>query len=90
MCIRDRAPAIRLGNQLVDLGADVRAADPYVAEEIGERFLRVELTNEELAAADAVLVITDHDVFDYDAVAQHARYVLDTRRRVVGNQVEHL
>jgi UDP-N-acetyl-D-glucosamine dehydrogenase len=84
------APAIRLGNQLVDLGADVRAADPYVAEEIGERFLRVELTNEELAAADAVLVITDHDVFDYDAVAQHARYVLDTRRRVVGNQVEHL
>ena len=35
-------------------------------------------------------MITDHDAFDYDAVAQHARYVLDTRRRVVGSQVEHL
>jgi UDP-N-acetyl-D-glucosamine dehydrogenase len=84
------APALRLGNQLVDLGADVRAVDPYVAEDIGERFPRVELSPEELAAADAVLVITDHDAFDYDAVAQHARYVLDTRRRVVGSQVEHL
>ncbi len=84
------APALRLAAQLNELGAEVRAVDPYVADDVGNGFRRVELTPEELAGADAVVVITDHDVFDYEAVAEHARYVLDTRRRVFGSQVEHL
>ncbi len=29
-------------------------------------------------------MVTDHDAFDYDLVAAHARYVLDTRNRVDG------
>jgi hypothetical protein len=35
-------------------------------------------------------VVADHDAFDYDLVARHARYVLDTRHRVTGEQVEYL
>jgi UDP-N-acetyl-D-glucosamine dehydrogenase len=84
------APALRLAAQLVDLGAEVRAVDPYVADDLDDRFQRVDLTVDELAQADVVVVVTDHDEFDYEAVAQHARYVLDTRRRVFGSQVEHL
>lgn len=45
----------------------------------------------ELEAADAVVLLTDHDEFDLDAVRTHARYVLDTRRRLAaGAGVEFL
>ena len=53
-------------------------------------FPLVELTADELAAADAVVLVTDHDAFDYDLVENHARYVLDTRNRLDGPTVERL
>lgn len=49
------------------------------------------MTPEDLAAADAVIVLTDHPEFDFDAVHRLAPYVLDTRRVVpVGDHIEHL
>jgi len=51
---------------------------------------RVEASPEELAAADAVVLLADHDEFDYAAVAAHSRYVLDCRRRLTGGTVEVL
>ncbi|MFB9366403.1 nucleotide sugar dehydrogenase [Kitasatospora sp. NPDC001664] len=52
--------------------------------------VRVEATPEELAAADAVVLLADHDDFDYEAVTTHATYVLDCRRRLSGPAVEVL
>jgi UDP-N-acetyl-D-glucosamine dehydrogenase len=37
------------------------------------------LTPENVAAADAVMIVTDHDGVDYDMVARHAKLVVDTR-----------
>ncbi len=49
-----------------------------------------ELTEAEVAAADAVVVLTDHDDVDYDIVASSADYILDTRRRFREREnVEH-
>ncbi|NLD78195.1 MAG: nucleotide sugar dehydrogenase, partial [Acidimicrobiales bacterium] len=50
---------------------------------------RVELTADEVARADAVLILVDHDEFDLDLVSDHS-IVLDTRRCVEGPNVEHL
>ena len=50
----------------------------------------VELTAEELSSADAVVLVTDHDAFDYDLVRRHSSYVLDTRNRLSGPTVERL
>ena len=50
----------------------------------------VDLTAEEIGAADGVVIVTDHDAFDYELVRQHARYVLDTRNRLDGPSVERL
>ncbi len=50
----------------------------------------VELTAEELAAADGVIILTDHDAFDYDLVGAHGAYILDTRNRLDGPNVERL
>jgi UDP-N-acetyl-D-glucosamine dehydrogenase len=42
------------------------------------------------AAADAVVLQTDHDAFDLAALAQASRYFLDTRHRASGPRVEYL
>jgi UDP-N-acetyl-D-glucosamine dehydrogenase len=86
------APAVRVAERLVALGADVRAVDPHLSPDLGipHGFSLVELSEAELAAADLVVLLTDHDRFDYDLVGRHGRRVLDTRNRVPGDGVERL
>jgi UDP-N-acetyl-D-glucosamine dehydrogenase len=84
------SPATRVAELLTRLGAQVSAVDPHVVEEIhaaaGVR--RTELSAAEVADADAVVVLADHDEFDYELVGANARYILDTRRRLSGPNVE--
>ena len=86
------SPALVVADRLLNLGGDVRAADPHVVENsAASRVARVDATPDELGGADAVILLTDHDEFDYDAVARHCRLVLDTRHRLrPGPQVEYL
>jgi UDP-N-acetyl-D-glucosamine dehydrogenase len=85
------APAAGIGSRLLALGAEVRACDPYVVEShVSPEIVRVDLTPAEVRSADAVVLVTDHDDFDYDLVARHARYVFDTRHRIEGDNVETL
>lgn len=84
-------PAAPIARLLADLGADVRAADPHVADDaFGPEVVRVEVTVAEVEAADAVVLLVDHDDVDLDLVAAHATYVLDTRHALRGPNVEHL
>jgi UDP-N-acetyl-D-glucosamine dehydrogenase len=78
------SPALRISQLLLDMGAQVRAADPHVVEGLpaDNRLVRVEPTREELAEADVVVLLTDHDGFDYELVTEHAQFVLDCRRRL--------
>jgi UDP-N-acetyl-D-glucosamine dehydrogenase len=39
----------------------------------------VPLNAKRIAAADAVLIVTDHDSVDYKLIAKHAPLVVDTR-----------
>jgi UDP-N-acetyl-D-glucosamine dehydrogenase len=87
------SPSIRVAEQLVELGADVVAADPMVTERPRSlpTVTMVDCTADEVAAADVVIVLTDHDDFDYDMIGATARHVLDTRRRMApGAAVEVL
>ncbi|KMO96137.1 nucleotide sugar dehydrogenase [Streptomyces roseus] len=86
------SPAVRVSQLLIDMGARVRAADPHVVEglKVDSRLVRVEPTRKELAAADVVVLLTDHDAFDYAMVTEHASFVLDCRNRLSGPTVEVL
>ena len=86
------SPSRPVIQQLLDLGADVRAVDPHVVEHhwAPPGMVRVSLTAEEVSAADAVVLLTDHDSFDLDLVVDNARYVLDCRNRLSGANVEVL
>ena len=85
------SPGLIVADRLLGLGAVVSCADPHVPDDqLDARVRRVDCSADELAAADAVVLLTDHDRFDFELVGRHARYVLDTRHRLDGPQVEHL
>ena len=84
-------PSRPIAEQLVELGAEVLAADPHVRDDlVPEGVKRVELTAEVVASCAAVVLLVDHDAFDLDVVTDHAAYVLDTRHCVRGEAVEYL
>lgn len=85
-------PSTRVAQLLRDLGAEVAAADPHVpADAFDIPVERVDLTADELRAADVVVLLCDHDRFDFALVAQHADHVLDCRNRLpTATNVERL
>lgn len=85
------SPAVDVAAELAKLGARIRAVEPYA--ELGHippGVSLVNLTEKEVRAADAVVVVTDHDTLDYDLVTDSASYVFDTRNRCTGPNVERL
>jgi len=77
------SPSHRVAALLADLGAELVAADPHVApDRFPASVTPVEATPDELARADAVVLLVDHDAFDPDMIVTNARYVLDTRARL--------
>lgn len=87
------SPSTRIIELLELLKADIAVCDPHVDPERsharGSAPL-VELTAQEVAAADAVVLLVDHDAFDLDLVAREASYVLDTRAVLEGPNVDRL
>jgi UDP-N-acetyl-D-glucosamine dehydrogenase len=75
------SPAIKIAELLRDKKADIVYHDSFVAgfSVEGEPVPSVELSEEELSRADAVLIVTDHDHVDYELVVGSAQLVLDTR-----------
>jgi UDP-N-acetyl-D-glucosamine dehydrogenase len=75
------SPALDIIRLLEDQGASVSYSDPYVpvlAEE-GHEFRSVALDSKTVAAADCVMIVTDHTAVDYRMIKQHAKLVVDTR-----------
>src|SRR5881296_4237298 len=78
------SPAFEIIAALRRKGAEVSYADPHVPAlwVDGTPIKAVDVNRNELEGADCVLVLTDHPEFDYAAVAQHGRLIVDTRHRV--------
>jgi UDP-N-acetyl-D-glucosamine dehydrogenase len=78
------SPALPLIELLRHKGASVSYADPYVPvlDVAGERLTAIEVSPENVAAADCVLVVTAHSAVDHAELARHARLLFDTRNAV--------
>jgi UDP-N-acetyl-D-glucosamine dehydrogenase len=78
------SPALDVLRLLTEDGAIVSYHDPYVAElhEEGHDLSSVSLTDEALAEADAVVIVTDHTEVDYGRVADRASVLIDARHVV--------
>ncbi|MEQ8845519.1 MAG: nucleotide sugar dehydrogenase [Phycisphaerales bacterium] len=78
------SPSFEVIELLRDRGAHVEYSDPHVPKTVPVRkhdlqMHSVALTPENISGFDAVIVVTNHKAFDYAAIAQHARLVVDTR-----------
>ncbi|MDQ8160553.1 MAG: nucleotide sugar dehydrogenase, partial [Gemmatimonadota bacterium] len=80
------SPALDVIRLLEERGAHVEFHDPFVPEfrEDGHVRKGVELSDEMLRWADAVVVVTDHKVVDYQRVVDHAAMLVDTRNVTAG------
>ena len=75
------SPALEIIATLREKGAQVCYADPHVPSVDIEGIVlkAVEVTDQRLAAADCVVILTDHAEFDYRQIVDAARLVVDTR-----------
>jgi UDP-N-acetyl-D-glucosamine dehydrogenase len=80
------SPSLTLIGMLEEAGAVVDYHDPFIPRikpsrehsHLTDR-RSVALNAKRIAAADAVLIVTDHDSVDYKLIAKHAGLVVDTR-----------
>jgi UDP-N-acetyl-D-glucosamine dehydrogenase len=86
-----QSPAIAVARHLADQGAELRAVDPFIEpQRVPPGVALVEPTPEELAAADLVVVLTDHDALDWELIGGFATRVFDTRNRLGDRGAERL
>ena len=87
------SPAERVIELLLNRDADVRYHDPYVPRfRIGNDVFHrqnvvlesVPLTDEELVAADGVVIVTGHRSLDYAHIVEQAALIVDTCNATVG------
>ncbi len=89
------SPALNLMELLRDNGALLSYSDPHVAKfkKLREHEFTLEsqeLTPQVLGAMDCVVLITDHDNFDYELIRQHAALIVDTRGRYCQIRDSHI
>jgi len=78
------SPTLKLLEIFLSKGAKVDYSDPYVPKLPPTRkynfdMKSVELTKENLAKYDVVLLSTDHDNFDYKFIAESSKLIVDSR-----------
>ena len=78
------SPAVEIMEHLRRRGAQLSYCDPHVPtfprmREHSFDLESVRLTPQTIASQDAVLLATDHDVFDYAMIKKHASLIVDTR-----------
>jgi UDP-N-acetyl-D-glucosamine dehydrogenase len=88
------SPAPVLIRRLESRGALVRWHDPHVAphqiKDSSAVAVEGELTAEELAAADLVVVHTDHSAYDPEMIVRHSRRLFDTRNMTAEHRAPHV
>jgi len=82
-------PAAEILRLLQDEEANVSYHDPHIPSFPRMRnyhfeLCSIELTAENLASQDCVVIVTDHQAIDWPLVAEHASLIVDTRD-VIGN-----
>src|SRR6266566_3745894 len=82
------SPALEVIAELQHKGALVSYADPHVPSlDVEATVLKsVEVTDQRLATADCVVILTDHADFDYRQIVDASRLVVDTRNATWGLQ----
>jgi UDP-N-acetyl-D-glucosamine dehydrogenase len=78
------SPALDVMVLLHRLGASIGYSDPHVPAVRLEELELTALPEEAAADADCVVIVTDHSAFDYRALVERSRLIVDTRNALKG------
>lgn len=79
------SPALDIMMLLERRGATVSYSDPFVPElRVDDRAWQASDVAEASAAADCVLIVTDHKLFDYKELERVSKMIVDTRNAMKG------
>jgi UDP-N-acetyl-D-glucosamine dehydrogenase len=82
------SPALDIIHLLEKRGAAVSYSDPFVPRLRADNILSKDMTSVDplmaAAAADCVVIVTDHGAFDYRCLVERARLIVDTRNALKG------
>jgi len=83
------SPALKIMELLIEKGAQVLYNDPYIPRlhkmrryDFGMASLK--LSEKLLSQMDAVVIVTDHTVYDYSWIVKYASLIIDTRNATKG------
>lgn len=79
------SPALEIIDIVAHKGGNVQYHDPFIAKATtheGRSYQSTELSAEVLAAADCVVLTTNHKVFDMEFVKEHAKLIVDMRNMI--------
>jgi UDP-N-acetyl-D-glucosamine dehydrogenase len=86
------SPALELIELLLDKGVEVSYHDPHIPSLPRTRrhprlagMQRSEFTPEVLRTQDCVIIVTDHSTYDWAAIVENAKIVVDTRNALNGS-----
>jgi UDP-N-acetyl-D-glucosamine dehydrogenase len=85
------SPALDIILLLQRMGATVTFSDPHVRNiQINDGTLEAEEVLPAVAAADCVVIVTDHGGIDYGAVVERSKLIVDTRNALKGHRSEKI
>jgi UDP-N-acetyl-D-glucosamine dehydrogenase len=76
------SPTFKVMELLAGDGAEIVTVDPHIdtfEDHHGRVYHTTPLTDDLLASADCVVIITQHSSFDYERIVAHSHVVVDTR-----------
>jgi UDP-N-acetyl-D-glucosamine dehydrogenase len=78
------SPAVKLMELLTHKGAKIQYSDPHIPvfptiRKCSFDLSSVNLTSKNIAKYDLLLLVTNHDNFDYSMIQKHAKVIVDTR-----------
>ena len=80
------SPSLLIMNKLIKKGVDVSYYDPFFKSinclDGQKKILNcIELNKVNISSQDCILLLTDHDCFDYELIKNNSKLIIDTRGR---------
>lgn len=78
------SPALKIADILINLGANLSYNDPFFKRLPKLRkynfvMKSIEITESNLKKSDCLILVTDHDNYDYNFIKENSKFIVDTR-----------
>ena len=78
------SPSLKIINLLKNKGVNISYNDPFVSKKLKNQLMlegiqSTELSSSNIKVFDCVILLTDHDIFNYEMIKENSKLLVDTR-----------